>query len=304
MLKTKDFLDIKSLNEKEIFFILETAKNMKNKIDNSNLRNEILKNKTLTTLFYENSTRTKMSFTLAGDYLGMDIADLDIQTSSVNKGESLIDTAVTLDMMGIDVLIIRHFMTGAAHLIAKYTKASVINAGDGTNEHPTQALLDLFTILEYKKDIQGLNISIVGDIANSRVARSNIFLLSKLGANINLVAPSTLIAQNIQDFNKNIKIFNNIKDGIKNADVVMGLRIQNERQKKLPFPSINEYKDLFSIKKEMLNKEALIMHPGPVNRGVEMEIDVIESKNAIINNQVKNGVALRMAIIKILLENR
>ena len=137
MLKTKDFLDIKSLNEKEIFFILETAKNMKNKIDNSNLRNEILKNKTLTTLFYENSTRTKMSFTLAGDYLGMDIADLDIQTSSVNKGESLIDTAVTLDMMGIDVLIIRHFMTGAAHLIAKYTKASVINAGDGTNEHPT-----------------------------------------------------------------------------------------------------------------------------------------------------------------------
>ena len=129
-------------------------------------------------------------------------------------------------------------------------------------------------------------------------------MLSKLGANINLFAPSTLIAQNIQDFNKNIKIFNNIKDGIKNADVVMGLRIQNERQKKLPFPSINEYKDLFSIKKEMLNKEALIMHPGPVNRGVEMEIDVIESKNAIINNQVKNGVALRMAIIKILLENR
>lgn len=307
MFKRKDLLEIKSLNEEEIFYILETAKEMKKKIDNPSLRKEEFKNASLLTLFYENSTRTKMSFMLASDYLGIKPEDLGIATSSVNKGESLIDTGVTLDMMGTDILVIRHSMTGASHLLAKNVKASVINAGDGTNEHPTQALLDMFSIIEEKGKIDGLNIAIIGDIANSRVARSNIFGLSKLGANITLAGPSTLVSKNMEVLGKNVKVVNSIEEGIKNTDVIMGLRVQFERQKKVPFPNTREYHEFFGLKENMLKlakEDVTIMHPGPVNRGVELSTAIIDGKKSIINEQVKNGVAVRMAIIKALMENR
>lgn len=307
MLKRKDLLEIKSLSEDEILTILNTAKDMKKRIDNNYLRGDELKNKSVVTLFYENSTRTKMSFMLASDYLGAKPQDLGISTSSVNKGESLIDTGVTLDQMGINAIIIRHSLTGASHLLAKNVNACVINAGDGSNEHPTQALLDMYSIIEKKGKIEGLNIAIIGDIANSRVARSNVFGLTKLGANVTLAGPSTLVSKNMEILSKNVKVVNNIEEGIKNADVIMGLRVQFERQKKMPFPDTREYHQIFGLKEDMLKlakDDVIIMHPGPVNRGVELSTEVIDGKNSIINEQVKNGVAIRMAILKLLLENR
>lgn len=307
MLKRKDLLDIKSLSENEILSILETAKYMKQKIDDKNIRLNELKNRSVITLFYENSTRTKMSFMLASDYLGAKPEDLGVSTSSVNKGESLIDTGVTLDKMGIDAIVIRHSLTGAGHLLAKNVKASVINAGDGSNEHPTQALLDMYSIIETKGKIDGLKVAIVGDIANSRVARSNIFGLTKLGASVTLAGPSTLLPKNMECLSKNVVVKYDICEGIKDADVVMGLRVQFERQKKMPFPNTREYHEFFGVTKDVLKfakEDVLVMHPGPVNRGVELSTDVIDGEKAIINEQVKNGVAIRMAILKLLLENR
>ncbi len=307
MLKRKDLLEIKSLSEDEILTILNTAKDMKKRIDNTYLRSDELKNKSVVTLFYENSTRTKMSFMLAADYLGAKPQDLGISTSSVNKGESLIDTGVTLDQMGINAIIIRHSLTGSSHLLAKNVNSCVINAGDGSNEHPTQALLDMYSIIEKKGKIEGLNIAIIGDIANSRVARSNVFGLTKLGANITLAGASTLVSKNMETLSKNVKVLNNVEESIKNADVIMGLRVQFERQKKMPFPDTREYHQFFGLKEDMLKlakDDVIIMHPGPVNRGVELSTEVIDGKNSIINEQVKNGVAIRMAILKLLLENR
>lgn len=307
MLKRKDLLDIKSLSEGEILLILDMAKEMKKRIDNPQLRGEDFKNKSIITLFYENSTRTKMSFILAGSYLGLKAEDLGIATSSVNKGESLVDTGITLDKMGINAIIIRHSFTGAAHIIAKNVGASVINAGDGSNEHPTQALLDMYSIMEAKGRIEGLNVSIIGDIVNSRVARSDIFGLTKLGANVTLAGPSTLISKSMESLDKNVKVINNIEEGIKNADIIIGLRVQFEREKKMPFPNIREYHEFFGLKENILRyakEDVIIMHPGPVNRGVEFSTNIIDYKNSIINEQVKNGLAVRMAILKLLLENR
>lgn len=304
MFKRKDLLGLRDLGEDEIMSILETAKTMKAKIDNPSLRSDELKQSSIVTLFYENSTRTKMSFMLAGDYLGAMVKDLGVSTSSVNKGESLIDTGVTLDQMGINTMIIRHSMTGAAHILARNVKASVINAGDGTNEHPTQALLDLFTILDYKKKFDGLNVTILGDIAHSRVARSNVFGLTKLGAKVTLAGPSTLVSSSMKSLG--VEVSTNIPAAIENADVVMGLRIQFERQKNMPFPSLREYSSLFGVNSGILRnakKDVLVMHPGPVNRGVELSTEIIDGKNSVINIQVKNGVAVRMAILKLLMDN-
>lgn len=301
MFNRKDLLGLRDLSEDEIMTILETAKSMKEKIDNPALRSDELKKSSIVTMFYENSTRTRMSFMLAGDYLGAIVKDLGVATSSVNKGESLIDTGKTLDQMGINVMIIRHQMTGAAHVLARNVNASVVNAGDGTNEHPTQALLDLFTIMEYKKHFDGLNVTILGDISHSRVARSNAFGLTKLGANVTLAGPSTLISSSMKSLGVNVT--SDIRGAIENADVVMGLRIQFERQKNMPFPSLREYSSLFGVNAEMLKyakKDVLVMHPGPVNRGVELSTEVIDGKNSVINVQVKNGVAVRMAILKLL----
>lgn len=300
MLNFKDVLGLREMRKEEILEILEIAEEMKLRIDNPDLRVPELKNTTVLTLFYENSTRTKTSFSLAAEYLGATIQDLGISTSSVSKGESLIDTGKTLDQMGVDMMIMRNSLTGASHILAQNVKAHVINAGDGSNEHPTQALLDLFTIKEHKKSFEGLKVAIIGDISHSRVARSNVFGLSKLGAEVTLAGPTTLLG----GLNKlGIKSTSDIKEAVKDADVVMGLRIQFERQKTTSFPSISEYTKLFRIDDEVLKhakEDVLIMHPGPVNRGVEFTTDVVDGNHSVINIQVKNGVAVRMAVLKLL----
>lgn len=305
MLRNKDVLGIRDLEANEILNILETAESMKERIENKTLREKGLKDFSMVTLFYENSTRTKMSFTLAGNYLGANVSDLGVASSSVNKGESLVDTGITLDQMGIDIMVIRHSMSGAANVLARNVKASVINAGDGVNEHPTQALLDLYTIYEKKKDFKNLKVAIIGDIIHSRVARSNIFGLRKLGANVVVGGPSTLISNNIKCLGA--QVTTDIKEAIKDADIVMGLRIQLERQKGGLFPDIREYSQIFGVDEEMMKyakPDALLMHPGPVNRGVELSTEIIDGSQSVINEQVKNGVAVRMALLHLLTERR
>ncbi len=302
MLNRKDILGLKDMSEEEILTILETAKEMKRRIDDGSLRKGELKGKSMVTLFYENSTRTKTSFALAGKYLGATVQDLGVSTSSVSKGESLIDTGKTLDQMGIDIMVMRNSFTGAPHVLAKNVDAHVVNAGDGSNEHPTQALLDLYTILDYKKRFEGLKVAIIGDISHSRVARSNVFGLTKLGADVTLAGPSTLLGGSGL---LGVKTTPDVKEAIKDADVVMGLRIQFERQKTTAFPGLSEYRELFGVNKELLKyakDDVLVMHPGPVNRGIELSTDVIDGKHSVINIQVKNGVAVRMAILKLLIE--
>ena len=296
MLQRKDVLGLRDMTREEILEILTVAQEMKKRIDHPELRTSELHHTSIVTLFYENSTRTKTSFALAGKYLGATVQDLGISTSSVNKGESLIDTGKTLDQMGVEIMIMRNSYTGAPHVLARNVNAHVINAGDGSNEHPTQALLDLYTILEYKKHFEGLKVA----ISHSRVARSNVFGLQKLGAEVVLAGPSTLLgsAQLL-----GVKTTSDIREAVKDADIVMGLRIQFERQKTTNFPGIGEYRDLFGINQEVLSyakKDVLVMHPGPVNRGVELSGDVIDGQNSVINIQVKNGVAVRMAILKLL----
>ncbi|MBR5467746.1 MAG: aspartate carbamoyltransferase catalytic subunit [Firmicutes bacterium] len=297
----KDVLGLREMSKEEILEILDVAQEMKLRIDNPELRTDELKNASIITLFYENSTRTKTSFALAGEYLGATVQDLGISTSSVKKGESLIDTGKTLDQMGVDIMIMRNSHTGAPHVLAKNVDAHVVNAGDGANEHPTQALLDLFTIREYKKNFEGLKVAIIGDISHSRVARSNVFGLSKLGAEVTLAGPSTMLG----GLGKlGIKTTSSIKEAVTDADVVMGLRIQFERQKTVSFPGLAEYRQLFGVNPEILKyakKDVLVMHPGPVNRGIEFTTEVVDGENSVINIQVKNGVAVRMAILKLLM---
>ncbi len=301
MYNRKDLLGLRDLSADEIMTILKTAEQMKAKIDNPSLRDNSLSQSSIVTLFYENSTRTKMSFMLAGDYQGAIVKDLGVATSSVSKGESLIDTGVTLDQMGTSVMIIRHQLTGAAHILAKNVQASVVNAGDGSNEHPTQALLDLYTIMERKGGFKDLKVTILGDISHSRVARSNAFGLTKLGAKVTLAGPSTLVSGSMKSLGVNIT--SDIRSAVADADVVMGLRIQFERQRNMPFPSLREYSSLFGVNSDILKyakKDVLVMHPGPVNRGVELSTDVIDGEHSVINVQVKNGVAVRMAVLKLL----
>lgn len=301
MLKGKDVLGLREMSKDEILEILDVAKEMKARIDNPELRVDELKHTSIITLFYENSTRTKTSFSLAGKYLGATVQDLGIATSSVKKGESLIDTGKTLDQMGADIMIMRNSLTGAPHVLAANVDAHVVNAGDGANEHPTQALLDLYTIRDYKKNFEGLKVAIIGDISHSRVARSNVFGLSKLGADVTLAGPSTMLG----GLGKlGVKTTSSVKEAVMDADVVMGLRIQFERQKTVAFPGLAEYRQLFGISSEMLKyakKDVLVMHPGPVNRGIEFTTDVIDGRNSVINIQVKNGVAVRMAVLKLLM---
>jgi len=302
MFKRKDLLGLKELSAEEISYILKTAETMKYILLQNNKKTPHLQGKSVVTLFYENSTRTRLSFELAAKYMSASAANVSSSGSSVQKGETLIDTGKTIDMMGTDVIIIRHPMSGAPHLLAKHVKASVINAGDGMNEHPTQALLDLFTIREKKGDIQGLKVAIVGDIAHSRVARSNIWGLTKLGAEVSIGGPSTLMPAEIEKMG--VKVFNSVHEAIIDADVVMGLRIQLERQKKGLFPTTREYARFFGIDKKRLafaKPDALLLHPGPVNRGIELSTDVIDGEQSYINEQVTNGVAVRMAILYLLM---
>jgi len=297
----KDLLGIKQLSKEQIMYILKTAKNMKILVNSNNKKSPQLHGKTIITLFYENSTRTRMSFELAAKYMSANAANISVATSSVKKGETLIDTGKTIDMMGTDIIIMRHNCSGAANLLAKNVEASVINAGDGMNEHPTQALLDMYTILEKKQSIEGLKIAIVGDIKHSRVARSNIYGLTKLGAKVYLCAPKTLIPVDI--IKTGAIVTTNIEEAIKDADIVMGLRIQKERQNSGLISSIREYHKYFGINDKILQlakKDVYVMHPGPVNRGVELSSSIMDSDISLINEQVKNGVAIRMALLYIL----
>jgi len=298
----KDLLGIRDLSRDEIMQFLTAAKAQKAKVKNKHLRDHSLAGASLTTLFYENSTRTKMSFLLAGEYIGMFADDLNISTSSVMKDETLIDTGKMLDSFGTNAIVIRHSMVGSPHLLAQNVSCCVINGGDGSNEHPTQALLDAFTIWEHKHDFKRLNVTIVGDITNSRVARSNTFALTKLGANVTLAGPATLLNGNMRALGATLST--SVIDAVKNADVIMGLRVQLERHKACQFPSLHEYTKFFGITTEVLKhaKEgAIIMHPAPMNRGVEISSEVIDSGASVIFHQAQNGVAMRMGILETLL---
>ncbi|OQB14050.1 MAG: Aspartate carbamoyltransferase [Firmicutes bacterium ADurb.Bin193] len=294
----KDLLGLRDLSAEQIEKILETAKAMKFVLSQKNKKTAHLLGKSVVTLFYENSTRTRLSFELASKYLGGFSSGVSVGVSSVAKGETLIDTVRTIDAMGTDAIVIRHSMSGAAHLAAKNARASVINAGDGMNEHPTQALLDMFTMKEKKGGIKGLKVAIVGDIAHSRVARSNIWGLTKLGAKVSLGGPLTLIPPEIECMG--VKVYGSVHEAIIDADVVMGLRIQTERQKSGLFPTIGEYSRFFGIDEKRLSlarPDALLLHPGPVNRGVELSSAVVRCPQSLIEEQVTNGVAVRMAVL-------
>ncbi len=301
MLRSKDLLGIKDLEVSEIMAIINLAKLMKQRINNKSLRQQNLKNETLITLFYESSTRTKVSFNMAAWYQGMNVTDLEVATSSTQKGESLVDTAITLDRMGIDYIAIRHQNAGAPHLIAKHVAASIINAGDGINEHPTQALLDFFTIYEKKGNFEDLNVTIIGDINHSRVARSNVIGLKKLGANVTFAGAGTLLTKGMETLGA--KISYNIEEAVTGADVVMGLRIQMERQNGGLFPNLREYSQIYGLNEEIFSKansDAILMHPAPVNRGIELTPELCDSAISAIDEQVTNGVAVRMAILTLL----
>jgi aspartate carbamoyltransferase catalytic subunit len=303
MYDKKDLLGLRELEKEDILYILDTAQTMKEKIDTPSKRDNSLNRASVVTLFFEDSTRTKMSFLMAAEFLGAGIHDLGVSTSSVTKGESLVDTGRNLDMMGINVMVMRHQQSGAAHLLARNVKARVINAGDGANEHPTQALLDLMTIREKKSGFKGLKVVILGDINHSRVARSNVFGLTKLGANVVLTGPSTLVSGSMRSLG--VEFCGDFREAIRGADIVMALRIQLERQKAGAFPNLREYRRHFGVNENILGgakPDALIMHPGPVNRGVELTADVIDGKRSVIYEQVENGVAVRMALLKMFSE--
>lgn len=304
-LRSKDLLGLKELSAEEINEILHTAEMMKLVLSSGNKKTSHLQGKSVITLFYENSTRTRLSFELASKYMGSASANISASGSSVNKGESLLDTARTIDMMATDILIMRHNQSGAPHFIAPHLKASVVNAGDGMNEHPTQALLDMYTLKEKFGGIEGLKIAICGDIYHSRVARSNAIGLSKLGAEVYLYGPSTMIPMGIEKMG--CKLSNSLAEAVEGADAVMGLRVQLERQKKSLFPSISEYAKFFSISPEILSlakKDAVVLHPGPCNHGVELPTVVYDSPQSLINEQVTNGVAVRMAVLYMLMIRR
>lgn len=300
-MNSKDLLGIKELSPEEIILILDTAAGFRDVIGRDIKKVPALRGKTTVNLFFEPSTRTRTSFELAAKRLSTDVINFSVPTSSVVKGESLIDTALTVQALGADFIIIRHFSSGVPHLLAKNLRASVINAGDGTNEHPTQALLDAFTIREKKGNIAGLDIAIVGDIAHSRVAKSNIYSLLKLGANVRLIGPPTLIPREIHELH--VRVFHNIEDGLKDVDVLIMLRIQTERQGKGFFPSTDEYSKTWGLTKERLSlakDDVIVMHPGPMNRGIEIDSEIADGPRSVILEQVTNGIAVRMAVMYLL----
>lgn len=301
---SKDLLGLRHLPISEIQVILEEAKRFKRDVlMTHNRKTNDLKGRTVNILFYENSTRTRLSFEMGAKMMSGVACNISASGSSVAKGENLIDTARTIDVMQTDVLIMRHGLSGAPHLVAQHVDASVINAGDGMHEHPTQALLDIFTILNKKGSLKGLRVVIAGDILHSRVVRSNIWGMTRMGADVALCAPKTLMPAEIEKMG--VSVYNNIEQALGGADVVMGLRIQLERQKRGYFPSTVEYAKMFGINEQRIklaNRDALVMHPGPVNREVELATVVMDGEQSVIDEQVTNGVAVRMAIMKKALE--
>ena len=300
-LSSKDLLGIKDLSLEEIDLIFDTASKFKEVLSRPIKKVPTLRHLTIANVFFENSTRTKLSFELAEKRLSADIINFSSSVSSVEKGETLLDTINNLLVMKVDMLVMRHPNPGAPHFIAKNINASVINAGDGTHEHPTQALLDSYSIKEKLGTLKNKKIAIIGDISHSRVALSNIYALKMLGAKVLVCGPTTLIPKYIKDIG--VEVENDIKNALKWCDVANVLRIQLERQNAKYFPSLREYSLYFGINKKLLdtvNKDIIIMHPGPINRGVEINSDVADSKNSIILDQVQNGVAIRMAVMYLL----
>jgi aspartate carbamoyltransferase catalytic subunit len=290
------------LSVDEINFILETAESFLEVSTRKIKKVPTLRGKTIINLFYEASTRTRTSFEIAGKRLSADTINISASTSSVVKGETLIDTARNLEAMNPDVIVIRHSASGAPQMLAALVKQSIINAGDGAHEHPTQALLDMMTIKEHKRKIAGLKVAIIGDIEHSRVARSNIYGLSKMGADVVLAGPATMLPRDIEQMG--VKVFNKMEEAIKGADVVMMLRIQLERQKQSIFPSLREYSQHYCLNRnniKLAKKDVIVMHPGPINRGVEISPDIADdSSYSVILDQVNKGVAVRMALLYLL----
>ena len=300
----KHLLGIQDLSISDVKLILDEAKKFISLNKSKNKKLDILRGKTQINLFFEPSTRTQSSFELAGKRLGADVMSMNITNSAIKKGETLIDTAMTLNAMHPDIIVVRHQDSGASNLLSQKVNCSVLNAGDGRRENPTQALLDALTIIEKKKKIEGLRIAICGDILHSRVARSNIFLLNMLGAEVNIVAPTNLMPKDIEKFG--VKTFSNMKEGVKDCDIVMMLRLQNERMSSSFLSSNREYYEYYGLtpdKLEKAKKDAIIMHPGPMNRGIEIDTKLADDINkSVIKEQVELGVAVRMACLKIFCE--
>jgi aspartate carbamoyltransferase catalytic subunit len=299
----RHLLGIEGLGPQEITYLLDLADGYVDQNRSADRKGGSLRGKTVINLFFESSTRTRTSFELAGKRLGADMINMQVAASSVTKGETLIDTAMTLNAMHIDALVVRHADSGAVQLLSQKVNCAVINAGDGANEHPTQALLDALTIRRRKGHLDGLTVAICGDVLHSRVARSNIHLLNTMGARVRLVAPRTLLPAQIDRLG--VEVFNDMRQGLQDADIVMMLRMQNERMKGSFIPSIREYFRFFGLdyaKLEAAKPDALIMHPGPMNRGVEIDSDLADDvERSMILQQVEMGVAVRMACLEALM---
>ena len=301
-LAKKDILGIREMTVDEINLILETAESFLEISTREIKKVPTLRGKSIINLFYEASTRTRTSFEIAGKRLSADTINISASTSSVVKGETLIDTARNLEAMNPDIIVLRHSAAGAAHLLASLVRQSIINAGDGAHEHPSQALLDMMTIREKKGRIAGLKVAIIGDILHSRVARSNIYGLSKMGARVVVAGPATMMPRDIEQMG--VQAFTKLEDAITDADVVMMLRIQLERQKQNIFPSLREYAQHYCLNRKnirLAKPDAIVMHPGPINRGVEISPDIADDPGcSVILDQVNNGVAVRMALLYLL----
>ena len=301
----RHLLGINGLSPQDISILLDRAEGAVSISRQSEKKTSSLRGRTQINLFYEASTRTQSSFELAGKRLGADVMNMSVASSSVKKGETLIDTAMTLNAMRPDILVIRHASAGAAALLAQKVGCSVINAGDGAHEHPTQALLDALTIRRAKGEIAGLTVAICGDVLHSRVARSNMIMLNALGARVRVVAPSTLLPAGVERMGT--EVFQSMSDGLKDADVVMMLRLQRERMEGSFVPSVREYFRYFGLDSAKLaaaKPDALVMHPGPMNRGVEIASDIADGPQSVIEEQVEMGVAVRMAVMEALLDPR
>lgn len=311
LLGRKDILALEDMDVAEMKAILDAADSLKEILGRDIKKVPTLRGKSVLTLFYEASTRTRTSFELAGKYMSADTVNIATSTSAVVKGETLKDTAWTVEAMGIDCIVMRHPVGGAPHFLARICQASIVNAGDGMHEHPTQGLLDMFSIRERKGHLEGLKVAIIGDILHSRVARSNIWGLGKMGADIRLAGPSTLvppeldrIGETLSQYGGRVRSTYRVEEAIEGADVVIVLRLQLERQKKGLFPTIREYSRLFGVTSQRLTLAAedfVLMHPGPMNRGVEIGSDVADADYSVIVDQVTNGVAVRMAVLYLLL---
>jgi aspartate carbamoyltransferase catalytic subunit len=299
----RHLLDLESLSAEELTLILDTARHFKALGERPKKKFPALVGKTVINLFVEPSTRTRISFELAAVRLSADVINFTAEASSLKKGETLKDTIRNLESLQAEFVILRHSASGAPHFLSRFAKAHIVNAGDGAHEHPTQGLLDTFTVREKKGRVAGLNVTILGDILYSRVARSNIWALVKLGAKVTLCGPPTLVPKQLESFHPNVRVTWNLEEALRDADVVNLLRIQHERQRVTMFPSVGEYAALFGLnpaRMKWVKPDALIMHPGPINRGVEIESDIADGTQSVILEQVTNGLAVRMAVLFLL----